>query len=228
MIVSTYQPFFSPFPGFFHKASLSDLLVILDQVQFPRGTTWITRNRFKNDQGTVWMTIPVWKKGLGLQRINEVRICSEGRWRRKHLACLKTAYADAPYFRDHLDVVERIFSEDFERLIDLNLMIISYLMEHLQIHASIVLQSDLASSAKGNELLLEICRQTKASTYLAQTSAKRYLDARLFSSAGIGLEFFRPHSPTYPQLWGDFVKDLSAFDLLFNCGPKSGGIMRGR
>jgi len=41
MIVSTYQPFFSPFPAFFYKAHLSDLIVILDDVQFPLGTTWI-------------------------------------------------------------------------------------------------------------------------------------------------------------------------------------------
>ncbi|NVM57926.1 MAG: WbqC family protein [Desulfobacterales bacterium] len=50
MIVSAYQPFFSPFPAFFYKAHLSDLMVILDDVQFPLRTTWITRNRFKNDQ----------------------------------------------------------------------------------------------------------------------------------------------------------------------------------
>jgi len=55
----------------------SDVFVILDNVQFPRATTWITRNRFKNDQGTLWMSIPVWKKGLGLQKLNEVRICHD-------------------------------------------------------------------------------------------------------------------------------------------------------
>lgn len=71
MILSTSQPYFSPFPGFFLKAFLSDIFVILDEVQFPMGTTWLTRNRFKNDQGTLWMTVPVWKKGLGLQKINE-------------------------------------------------------------------------------------------------------------------------------------------------------------
>jgi hypothetical protein len=67
MIVSANQPYFFPYPGFFYKAHHSDIFVILDTVQFPRGTTWITRNRFKNHQGSLWMTLPVRKKGLGLQ-----------------------------------------------------------------------------------------------------------------------------------------------------------------
>ena len=70
MILSTAQPYFAPFPEFFYKAYLSDIFVILDRVQFPRGTTWMTRNRFKNDQGVLWLTVPVLKKGLGLQRID--------------------------------------------------------------------------------------------------------------------------------------------------------------
>jgi len=227
MIVSTYQPFFSPFPAFFYKAHLSDLMVILDSVQFPLRTTWISRNRFKNDQGTLWITIPVWKRGLGLQKINQVRICYEGNWRKKHLPSLKTSYANAPYFREHLDVVEDMFSARFERLVDLNLMIIQYLKKHLRIDTPLILESDLGISAKGNKLLIEICRKVQASNYLAQAATKKYLDAGLFADAGIELDFFRPPSPVYPQLWGDFIPDLSAFDLLFNCGPKSHEILCG-
>jgi len=225
MIVSTCQPPFSPFPAFFYKANLSDLMVILDDVQFPLRTTWISRNRFKNDQGTLWITIPVWKKGLGLQKINQVRICYEGNWRRKHLISLKTSYANAPYFREHLGVVEEIFSARFERLVDLNVMIIRYLKKHLEIDTPIVLQSDLGVSAKGNELLIQICRKVQASKYLVQAPAKKYLDTQLFADAGIEMNFFRPPSPVYPQLWGDFIRNLSAFDLLFNCGPKSHEIL---
>ena len=227
MIVSTYQPFFSPFPAFFYKALLSDLMVLLNDVQFPLRTTWISRNRFKNDQGTLWITIPVWKKGLGLQRISQVRICYEGNWRKKCLASLKTSYANAPYLGEHLDVVEEIFSGEFEKLVDLNVKIIQYLKKHLKVETSIILQSELGISAKGNELLLEICREVQASTYLAQAATKKYLDPRIFADAGIELEFFRQPSPAYPQLWGDFIHDLSTFDLLFNCGPKSPEILRG-
>jgi hypothetical protein len=227
MIVSTYQPFFSPFPAFFYKAHVSDQMVILDDVQFPLRTTWISRNRFKNDQGTLWITIPVWKKGLDLQKINQVRICYEGNWRRKHLASLKTFYANSPYFTEHLDVVEEIFSANFQRLVDLNLMIINYLKRHLRIDTPLILQSDLGVSGRGNDLLIQICRKVRASDYLAQAATNKYLDAGRFADTGIKLKFFRPPSPVYPQLWGNFIHDLSAFDLLFNCGPKSHEILCG-
>ena len=185
MIVSTCQPFFSPFPAFFYKAYLSDVMIILDEVQFPLKATWITRNRFKNDQGTLWVRIPVWKKGLGLQRISQVRICHEGNWSKKRLASLKTSYANAPYFREHRDMVEEVFLGKFEKLVDLNLTIIQYLKKHLRIDTPLVLQSDLGVVAKGMELLIALCRKMQASGYLAQAATSKFLDADLFADAGI-------------------------------------------
>jgi hypothetical protein len=221
MILSTYQPFFAPFPLFYMKAHLSSAMVILDDVQFPQRTTWLTRNRFKNDQGILWLSIPVWRKGLGLQKIKDVRICSEGSWARKHLASLKTSYANAPYLSEHLDFVSEVFSGRFGNLLDLNMTIIEYLKKSLMIDTPIILQSHLGIKAEGSQLLIEICRKMGSRDYVAQASAKKYLNQELFSSAGISLHCFTPRPPIYPQLWGDFVYNLSTFDLLFNCGPKS-------
>lgn len=227
MIVSANQPYFSPFPGFFYKAHLSDIFVILDGVQFPRGTTWTSRNRFKNDQGTLWMTVPVWKKGLGLQRIDEVRICHEGRWGKKHLDSLVHAYAHAhaPYFMEHLDFVKNIFSPGFEKLIDLNLEIIRYLLSQLHINTKVILLSELGIEARGDHLPIEICREMGASHFLAQSAAKKFLNGTLFQEAGIRLEYVKFPTIVYPQLWGNFIQNLSAFDLLFNCGPKAHDIL---
>ena len=225
MIISANQPYFAPFAGFFHKAILADVFVLLDEVQFPRGTTWMNRNRFKNDQGTLWMTIPVQKKGLGLQNIDAVKIYHQGRWARKHLASLKNAYANAPYFEEHLPFLYTLFSAGFEKLIDLNLEVIRYLVTLLDIDTRIILLSDLGIQARGNQLPVEICRALGASQYLAQSPARKYLDPDLFRNARIELDYFRMPVLIYPQLWGSFIPNLSAFDLVFNCGPKARAIL---
>lgn len=204
---------------------LSDVLVILDEVQFPQGTTWINRNRFKNDQGALWLTIPVWKKGLGEQTINQVRICWERRWPRKHLQSLKHAYGKAPYLHDHLGFIEGLLASSFEKLADLNLAIISYLLKSLQIPTRMVRQSEMGVQGRASHLLLEICKTLGASGFLAQSQAHKYLDADLFRRNGIELHTFRYVPPVYPQLWGDFLPNLSTFDVLFTCGPKARAIL---
>jgi hypothetical protein len=171
------------------------------------------------------MTVPVWKKGLGLQRIDEVKICHEGRWAKKHLESLKSAYGKAPYFRDHLEFVEELFSPSVERLLDLNKEIIRYLMGQLRIETKLVFLSELSVEARGDQMLIEICKKLGASHFLAQHATKKYLNEGLFQEAGIELKYFKPPSLIYPQLWGSFIPNLSAFDILFNCGPKARDIL---
>jgi hypothetical protein len=173
------------------------------------------------------MTVPVWKKGLGLQRIDKVKICHEGQWAKKHLQSLKSAYGKAPYFRDHLDFVEGIFSSRIEKLVGLNMEIVRYLRGELHIETNLVLLSELGIEARGDQLLIEICKKLGASYFLAQHAAGKYLNEGLFQEAGIGLKYFKPPSLIYPQLWGSFIPNLSTFDLLFNCGPKARELLIG-
>jgi hypothetical protein len=78
MVVTTHQPIFLPWPGFFYKALQVDALVLLDHVQFPQGRGWLHRNRLKSDQGDHWLRVPI-RKGsrvpaalgrLSLQRLH--------------------------------------------------------------------------------------------------------------------------------------------------------------
>ncbi len=221
MIVSTNQPYFAPYPGFFYKARLSDYFVVLDDVQFPRKTTWITRNRFKNDQGALWMTIPVQKKGLGLQNISAVRICHTGNWKRKHLQSFKSAYANAPFLQDHLGLMERVLSERHDRILDLNLEIIAYILGYLRIETRMVRMSELGVAGKGAPLIFDICKSLGATQFLVQSSALAYYDAAQFESRGLELISFKKPEYIYPQMWGDFIANLSVLDMMFTCGAKA-------
>jgi hypothetical protein len=138
---------------------------------------------------------------------------------------LKNAYAKAPYVKDHLNFLEELFSTEFEKLIDFNLKIIRYLMKHLQIDTEVILLSELEIKAKGNKLLIQICKRLRASQFLVQSAAIKYLDAFRFKEAGIRLTDVKPPSLVYPQLWGSFIPNLSALDLVLNCGSKAHDIM---
>ena len=147
---------------------------------------------------------------------------------RKHPASLNQAYTNAPYFYEHLQFLETLFSTASGRLIDFNLAVIRHLMLNLGLDTDIIRQSELSINAAGDRMLIEICRHLGASVYLASAIAGRHLNAALFEKAGIELRLVKDPSPIYPQLWGDFIPDLSAFDLLFNCGPKARDILLGQ
>ncbi|WAC07186.1 MAG: WbqC family protein [Thermodesulfobacteriota bacterium] len=221
MIVACHQPNFLPWIGFFYKAWLADLLVLLDDVQFARGFTWVNRNRLKCDQGEFWLTVPVKKKGRGLQKIRDVEVLDEGNWPRRFFQGISQNYTHAPYFAEHRSFFEDLLQTHWSKLIDLNVAAIDYLAGSLGIGKKIILQSSLHIQSQGSELLAKITRETGADVYLAPLVSKKYVDDNLFEQQGITIKFFKFIPPVYPQLWGEFIYNLSVLDLLLNCGGKS-------
>lgn len=221
MIVACYQPYFMPWPGFFAKALKADLLVLLNDVQFSLGSSWMSRNRIKTKDGQLWISVPVLRKGRGLQKIHQVEIFQERDWGKKHCQRLAYAYHHAPYFPDHRPFFEEVFRKRWTYLVKLNLEILNYLQDALEIKTPFQLNSELGIRAKGTQLLVEICQKTGADVYLSSAPGKKYIDEKMFLQAGIEVRYFTYHPPAYPQLWGPFLPNLSAVDLLFNCGPKS-------
>lgn len=221
MIVTCHHPNFLPWIGFFYKALLADLVVLLDDVQFARGFTWVNRNRLKCDQGEFWLTVPVKKKGRGLQKISDVEVLDEGNWPRRFFQGISQNYAHAPYFADHRAFLKDLVQMRWRKLVDLNVAAIYYLAISLGIGNKVVLQSSLQVQSQGSELLVKINKETGADVYLTPLASKKYVDENLFAQQGIFIQFFKFNPPIYPQLWGEFIYNLSAFDLLLNCGGKS-------
>ncbi len=201
-------------------------LVLLDDVQFPLGGSWVNRNRVKNDQGELWLTVPVWKRGRSFQRIDQVEICSEENWQKKHLVSLEHAYRHAPYWDEHGRFCQEVYQNRWRGLLDLNLTILDYLQAALEIGKPFLRNSTLAIAAKGSQRLVSACKALGARKYLTIASSHKYLDEPLFHRHGIQIVYYKYEPPVYPQLWGDFIANLSVVDLLLNCGPKSSGLIR--
>ncbi len=219
MRFSYSQPYFIPFPGFFVRASLVDRFVLLDSVQFPRGFTWLRRNRLKGKDGTLWLSVPIKRKGMGFRPISEVEIFYGENWIRKHLLSIKHSYLHAPYFDEIFPEVERIYRRYHKKLLNFNFEFLHLIREKFYFRDNYLLQSNLGVEGKKEGLLLSLAEKLGAEEVLLNKEARSHLNLDFLIKEGLKIRFFEYRFPVYPQLWGDFIKDLSSLDILFNLGP---------
>jgi hypothetical protein len=225
MILAVHQPIFLPWPGFFHKAAHCDRLVLLDGVQFPRGRTWLTRNRLKDEDGELWLTVPVWRTGRGVQAVGEVEIAEERGWRAKHLRAIRQNYARAPWLPDHWSALANVYARRQRTLVELNVDLVRWLAAVFCVRTDLVLQTDLGVTGQGTELLVRICAHEGADRLAILPGTGHHLDHDLLRRHGITVVTLGYRPLRYPQLWGDFRENLSALDLLLCCGPRAGAMV---
>ena len=60
MICAIQQPTFFPWIGYFEMISKVDLFIFLDNVQLVKRGWWV-RNKIKNEQGELFLTVPIKK-----------------------------------------------------------------------------------------------------------------------------------------------------------------------
>ncbi|MGQ9706708.1 MAG: WbqC family protein [bacterium] len=224
-VIACHQPGYIPFPGFFAKMLRSDLFVFMDFVQLNK-RSWQVRNRIKTRNGPTWLTVPVYTKGKYHQKIKECRIV-DNLWRHKHWEKIRHNYHQSPYFKDYSDFFEKIYSKKWEWLVDLNLYIIEGLREFLNIFTPIIIAENVQFKKTKTDLIIEICKYYNATDYLSSDREVDYIEPEKFKKAGIN-QYYLNYTPIqYPQLFGDFIPNLSVIDLLFNCGPYSRYVMIG-
>ena len=224
MIVSINQPAYLPWPGYFHRIAASDKHIVLDHVQFEKNS-FTNRNKIRTKDGWCWLTVPVvTSKRFGNLRIDELEIVAHSRWAEKHTAALKTYYSKAPHYRCYAGFFEKIYRTEWQNLKALMWEINRQLLKEFAVETPVLFSSKMKSSGTKDELILNLCREAEATTYLSGLLGRQYLREALFEKAGIKVIYDDFESPTYPQVYPDFVPGLSAVDLLFNLGPEASRI----
>lgn len=221
MIVSIHQPGYLPWHGLFHRQALSDLHVFLDTVQFEKHG-FNNRVKIKTAQGSQWLTVPVLVKGKFLHNpITEVMINTLEPWARKHWKTILLNYSKAPFFERYAPFFQEFYAREWVRLADLNTTMIRRLAGLLGVQCRFVKASELGVHSRKSDLVLGICQEVGAKTYLSGVKGREYLEVEKFRDAGIRVYIQRYRQPRYPQLFGEYEPYLSIIDLLFNCGDQA-------
>jgi len=181
-IITIHQPEHFPYKGFFDKMKSADVFVILDNVNY-RKNYFQNRNKFLNKNGVEeWFTIQV-EKGSTSKHIKDVKVI-DGPWKRKILT----------KHNQNLGVnLESVYSHD--KLIDINIKSIEYCRNILNIKTPLVYASDLGVKGTKSELLANIVKSLKGTTYLSGPSGKDYLNTEYFKD--INIKYFEPKVNNY-------------------------------
>lgn len=227
MTAVIHQPDFLPYLGFFHRLLYADVYVILDNVQYLRGSkSWHNRDKIKTSSGECWLTVPTIKAPQKTP-LNKILISNDHEWKRNHLNLLYHNYRRADCFDEIFPFVELLYSGKEELLMDFTLNSIKLLMDLLDIEIQMVLASETGAVGRNNDLLVDILSKIKTDEYLSGIGAKEYFDPVPFARAGIKVVWQNFAHPEYPQQFGPFIPYLSSIDLLFNCGiVKSRHVLR--
>jgi hypothetical protein len=227
VIVSINQPAYLPWLGYFDRIAASDVHVVLDHVQFEKGS-FVNRNRVRTPDGSTWLSVPVRTKG----RFRELPIASleideSAGWRRKHWQTLRQAYGRAPHFAEHEQFFAGVYARDWPRLAPLCEQLTGYLLQAFGIDTPLARSFQLAPHGAKDELVLDLCATTGATTYLSGPLGRDYLRESIFSERGIRVVYQDYAHPVYPQLHEPFEPLMAAVDLLFNAGDSARELFAG-
>ncbi len=210
-----------PWPGFFHKMSLADKYVFLDDVQY-RDRYFHNRNQLVNSRGELfWLSVPL-KKGSRELKINEKQILQTN-WQADYLRKIKNSYSQCKFYNSYYHELESLLNYKIYKLIELNMLLIDWFRGHLDIKTPYIFSSQLSCQNNKSDLILEICVKSKAKIYLSGPSGRDYLNLQTFKEAGIDVLFHDFNTPLYQSKF--YLPNLSTLDILMNYGPDTSHVI---
>jgi hypothetical protein len=220
-IVAIHQPNLFPWLGFFSKILKSDTFVFLNHVvNNPRTALYTKRVQIILNGEEHWLTLPLKNvKGETFIPINTMEIDNPVLIASKHLKTIELNYKKAPFFSETFEYILPFYEHKSPLISERNIDFILAICKRLEIQKEFLISSDLNCTNHSTEMLIEILKKTKGTTYLSGDGAEGYQEEALYNANDIYLEFSNYQHPTYPQSnTSNFKKGLSIIDVLMNIG----------
>lgn len=226
MIVAINQPAYLPWLGYFDRIDYVDKYIVLDHVQFEKNS-FANRNKILSNNGSIWLTVPVQSKGrFGDLAINTILTDNKTKWAKKHLTSIQQNYSKSPFFEKYFRELEKIYTQNWHKLIDITETLNQFFLASLHIKTEILYSSSLQIQSTKSDLVLDLCEKVGATTYISGKLGRDYLEMDKFQAKNIKVLFQEYQHPKYPQRFEGFEPYMSILDLLFNCGDESIEIIR--
>lgn len=221
MTLAVMQPYFFPYLGYWQLIASSDEFVFFDVVQYNK-KSWMNRNRIlhlNENKGFQYITLPVTKHAHG-SLIKDILINNDLKWKEEILGKL-TIYRNlnAPYYQEVKDLIERIFSLDHKRLIDMSISSTEAVLGYLELKFKYKLASEINFDKRlineADDWALSICKHLGYRKYINPYGGFEIFDEEKYKENNVNIVFLKPDPIIYNQSSQDeFQPNLSIIDLM--------------
>lgn len=214
-MITIHQPCYIPYLGVFYKIWRSDVFVFLDNVQYSSGSPF-AYNKIKTSNGECRLRIPI-NHHFG-DLLTDVKTVDSSQWKSKHLKTIEMNYKKAPYFKMVYDDFAQVLCKPYESLAEINEALMEMFILKNKFNTDILIASDMPVKTTSEQRIIDIVKYVKGDSYMSGIGGRNYQDESHFIDAGIRLEYSQFEAVPYPQLWGDFVPNMSIIDYCMNNG----------
>ncbi len=226
VLVGIHQPNYFPWIGYFYKCLISDIFIILDTVQFSKGS-YQNRVKINTPQGPKWLTEPVNRSRKPGNLTKDITF-SDNEWPQKHFTILKHNYLKSQFWDYYSKELFELYKKSKPALSETNVILIKWIAAKLEISTPFLLASSIdIEETEPTKRLIKLVKAVGGNVYVHGAGANNYQDNSVFIKNNIGLVETKFQHPEYKQNWGDaFVRGLSILDLLFNAGPEAKELLK--
>ncbi len=221
-----HQTYFFPYLGYFTVLNQADVFVHGDSFQFIKNG-WMNRNRIIGEDGKPrYITVPL-KKASRETPANRMMISYNQDWRGVILDNLGYYRKRAPYYKDVVDMLKTLFSDEYQYLADLSMASVDITLKRLGIEKRIYKLSELEAmpteDIAADEWGLYMCKcfeDEGVDTYINAPGGKAFYDEEKYRKNGLNIEFIQNNLRAYDQGRDSFVEGLSIIDVMMFNSPE--------
>jgi hypothetical protein len=213
------QPYFFPYIGYFSLIDSADKFMFFDNVQYVR-KSWMGRNRFLNvETGEPFYFHPGIIKPPYQAPLTSVEMEESDDWKNKIFEQTGTFKNNAPYYSETIDLLDKVFNNKYEYLVDFNMSSLKIICQELGIETEFDKYSNhgfwFDKKPEKGTWGLKVVKEMDTKKYVNSPGGESFIDSEGFTKADIKLGFLQPNIEPYYQGGNGFVSHLSILDVLF-------------
>ena len=231
MKLGIMQPYFMPYLGYFSMIKHTDRYILFDTVQFIRHG-WIERNRILKQDGTwQYFQVPIIKPNGRDTKIKDIKVNNSSDWKSLIIGQLQHYKKKAPHYKETINLLNDVFSQDFDDIVSLNQVALEKVCKYLGINRKIEVFSkmglDVEEATAPDEWALNICKALgDVDEYWNTDAGLSFFDRSKYKNAGVKILFHKMEFTSYPQLGNEFEPGLSIIDvMMFNSVDEIGKML---